>query len=226
MGKGVSAGAVRKGSFFRRPVKFPIALLFFLFLSCSFDYGNKEEAERVLPDLIMENVDYVRVRGGEPSVRFQAELAERYENKQLMNLKKLVFEQYEDKDTINSSGSAGNAHIELDSGNISFTEDVFISVDSEDITIQTSELKWKDKEKQLSGSPANSVDINRSDGTSFSGVGFFADARYWTWSFDSGVSGVYVEEDDKEEAADGDEAEDEDEGSFMDESQSGSFLEE
>lgn len=183
------------------------ASLFMLFFSCSFDYGNKDAAEKNLPDLIMENVDYMRVRGGEPTVRFKAELAERYEDKQLMNLQKLDFEQYEDKGAnINAWGSAGNAQVELESGDISLAGNVFVSVDSEDITIQTADLKWKDEERKLSGSLTNAVDINRSDGTSLSGVGFQADVRLRTWKFDSGISGVFVEEEEEieEEAAGGD----------------------
>jgi LPS export ABC transporter protein LptC len=149
----------------------------------------------------MEDVEYVRVRGGDPQVRFMAENAERYENRQTMNLKKFAFEQFENNGVeINASGSAGEAKVELDSGNIELGGGVRIAVDSEDITIETSRLDWRDKERSLKGAPNGEVEIYRSDGTSFSGRGFTADARLRTWEFTSGVSGSYTETDDEEDA--------------------------
>ena len=46
------------------------------------------------------------------------------------------------------------------------------------------------------------MDIQRSDGTVFSGMGFSADSRRRTWTFTGGVEGSYVDtepEDDGEE---------------------------
>jgi LPS export ABC transporter protein LptC len=177
-----------------------LPVLLVVLFSCSFDYGNKGEEENDQPDLIMEKVEYVRIRGGDPMVRFQAELAERYEARQIMHLKEFSFEQFENHGKeVNSWGNAGEASVELDSGNIQLSSGVRILVDSEDITILTDILRWQDKEKQLSGSPTGRVDIRRSDGTSFSGQGFSADARARTWVFDSGVTGVYVDSDDEPE---------------------------
>ena len=63
------------------------SFLFFLFVSCSFDYGDASSSEKDQPDIVMENVEYVRVRSAELQARFQAELAERYEERRLMQLK-------------------------------------------------------------------------------------------------------------------------------------------
>ena len=172
----------------------PLVILIFL-CSCSFEYGNRDEEENTKPELIMRDVDYVRVRNGDPVVRFLADYAERYEKRQLMNLENLSFLQYENNwDEINIQGNAGKAMIELESGNIDLSGGVFISVDSEDITIQTSALKWLDKEGNISGPVSGIVEIQSSDGSKFAGVGFSADSRYRTWVFESGVSGVFVEE--------------------------------
>jgi hypothetical protein len=148
----------------------------------------------------MRDVEYVRVRGGDPVVRFKAESAERYEEKQIMNLRNFSFEQFENhSDEIDAVGKAGKASVALDSGNINLGGGVRISVESEDITIETPGLDWLDKEHHLVGSPTGEVDINRSDGTKFSGRGFSADTRSRTWTFSSGVGGSYVEKDDDEE---------------------------
>ena len=169
-----------------------------LLAACSFDYGNnKDGAEK--PDIVMRNVEYVRVRGGDPLVRFEAEYAERYEEKKIMNLREFQFEQFENKgEEINATGQAGEASIELDSGNIDLSAGVRISVDSEDVTIETAALHWRDKERQLRGNPDDEVQIKRTDGTIFTGMGFFADARERTWEFLYGAHGSYVDEEKKD----------------------------
>jgi LPS export ABC transporter protein LptC len=179
---------------------FLFSVLWVLFLSCSFNYDTSPEEDKNQPDIIMKDVEYVRIRGGEPVVRFRAESAERYEDRQTMNLGNFLFDQFEDHGTeINASGSARDASVELDSGNIRMNGDVRIAVDSEDITIETAGLEWRDKEKQLSANPEAPVEISRSDGTRFSGVGFSADTRSRTWEFSGGVSGSYIDEEEDEE---------------------------
>jgi LPS export ABC transporter protein LptC len=174
-----------------------------LALSCSFDYGNREAANKDLPDIVMEDVEYVRIRDGEPQVRFMAENAERYEERQTMNLWNFSFEQFENKGgDVNAAGSAGEAKVELDTGNIKMGGGVRIAVDSEDIIIETDGLDWDDKNRGLKGSPEGEVEIYRSDGTNFSGRGFTANARSRTWEFTSGVSGSYTEKEDEDDDED------------------------
>jgi hypothetical protein len=76
---------------------------------------------------------------------------------------------------------------------------VRIEVDSEDIAIETKILDWQDKERQLFAGTGEPVEILRSDGTSFTGWGFSADARRRTWSFTDGVQGIYIDDDDDDE---------------------------
>jgi LPS export ABC transporter protein LptC len=182
---------------------FHILIILFLAGSCSFDYGNEAAENEDQPDIIMGNVEYVRVRDGDPVVRFRAQLAERYENRQTMELQNFSFEQfYAHGDEINATGRAGNALVELESGNIQLEEGIIISVDSEDITIETDNLSWEDEKRILAGRKESTVDIQRSDGTVFSGQGFSADARSRTWAFTGGVNGTYIDtEEDEEEPA-------------------------
>lgn len=161
--------------------------------SCSFDYGTFGYAGEEQPDLVMREVEYVRVRNGDPAVRFQAEQAERYEKRQTMELKNLSFEQFENRgEEVNAQGRAGAASVELESGNVNLNNGVRIEIDSEDIIIETGTLSWLDKEKELSGGENAEVRIFRNDGTNFSGKGFISNARSRTWEFSSGVEGSYV----------------------------------
>jgi LPS export ABC transporter protein LptC len=174
-------------------------LLGMAFFSCSFDYGPAASDIEDIPDITMDNVEYVRVRNGDPRAKFTAEHASRYEDKQTMDLKNLSFEQFENHGKeVNAEGRAGSASVELESGNIRMDDGVHITVESEDYIIETGSLEWYDQDRLLS-SGANEVNIRRDDGTSFSGHGFSADVRNRTWSFSAGVSGTYVHEDKEDE---------------------------
>jgi LPS export ABC transporter protein LptC len=168
--------------------------------SCTFDYGNAAGEESDQPDIIMDDVEYVRVRNGDPIVRFQAERAERYDKKHAMELRNFSFEQFENQgEEINAVGRAGSASIDLESLDVRLGGGVSIDVESEDIIIETDSLNWKDKEKILSGNAEAEVVIARENGTSFSGIGFTADARNHTWEFSGRVSGAYIHEDEEDE---------------------------
>jgi LPS export ABC transporter protein LptC len=168
--------------------------------ACSFDYGETAQENEDMPDIVMKDVEYVRVRNGEPLVRFMAESAERYEKRQTMELRNFSFEQFEHQGAdINATGQAGVASVELDSGNVRLRENVRVAVESEDISIETTSLDWQDKEKLLSGDSEERVDMWRSDGTNFFGHGFSADVRNRTWGFSSGIRGTYIWEEETEE---------------------------
>jgi LPS export ABC transporter protein LptC len=190
--------------------KLLMAILFcltlFVFPRCTFDYGDAASENDDQADIVMGNLEYVRMRDGEPVVRFRAQQAERYENRQTMELQNFSFEQFYDHGReVNATGSAGSGLVELDSGNIQLDQNIIIAVDSEDITIETESIFWEDEKRILSGNDEHPVDIQRSDGTVFSGRGFTADSRSRSWSFSGGVEGSYVdtepEEDETPEAA-------------------------
>jgi LPS export ABC transporter protein LptC len=188
------------------PVSVPrpaLCLLFgiMLFSACSFDYGETEQSDDDQPDIVMKDVEYVRMRDGYPVVRFSAEEAQRFEKKQAMELDHFKFEQFETRaESVSATGNAGLASIELDSGNIHMKDGVHIEVESEDLNITTTTLEWQDKERQLFTGEAERVDITRSDGTTFTGWGFSADTRRRSWEFKNGVEGTFVEKDEDEES--------------------------
>jgi LPS export ABC transporter protein LptC len=179
-----------------------LLLLTAVFLgACSFDYGQTEPEAEDQPDVLMRQVEYVRVRDGDPTVRFQAELAERYEKRQTMELRNFSFEQFDTRaGEVNAQGRAGAALMELDSGDVRLEDGVRLEIESEDITIETAGLDWKDKNRELLGEGEAEVNILRSDGTSFTGRGFSANARTRTWEFSAGAEGTYTHEDAEEEA--------------------------
>jgi hypothetical protein len=117
-----------------------------------------------------------------------------------MELQNFSFEQFYDHgDGINATGSAGGALVQLESGNIQLEHSIMLAVESEDITIETDNLSWEDEKRVLAGNETGTVDIQRSDGTLFSGQGFTANVRSRTWIFSGGIEGVFVDTDDDEE---------------------------
>jgi LPS export ABC transporter protein LptC len=177
-----------------------ILLLCSAVLGCSFDYGGSNGEDLGLPDIVMDDVEYVRIRDGEPQVRFLAERAERYEKRQLMEVQNFSFEQFTNHGgKVDSTGQASSARIELDSGNIGISGGVSLSVDSENIVIETENISWNDGERQLAVTPEETVRIFRDDGTSFQGYGFKANTLNRTWEFSGPISGVYVYEDEEGE---------------------------
>jgi len=177
-----------------------LCILILLISSCSFDYGELESAERTTPDLIMENVEYVRVRSADPIARFQAERAERYERQGIMKLEHFSFEQYGERgEEVNAMGMAGLASVNIQSGDILMDNGVRLEVGSEDIIIETNQLEWKDEPRLLSSGKEEEVNIYQESGTSFTGIGLVIDTRRRTWEFSGVVSGTYVFEESEEE---------------------------
>jgi len=171
-----------------------------LLVSCTFDYGE-EETDRTLPDLVMINVEYVRVRNSDLIAKINAERVERYETQGIMKLENFSFEQYgDDGIEINAAGSAGFASVDIESVDISMDRGVRIEVESENIIIETNQLNWKDEQRLLFTGEDDEVNILRNDGTSFTGIGLRVDARGRFYEFAGDVQGTYVHEDDEDNA--------------------------
>ena len=175
-------------------------LTFLITLSCTFDYGESNSSERELPDLVMVNVEYIRVRSADPIARVQAERAERYEKQGIMKLQNFTFEQYGDRgNEVNTQGGAGNASVDINTGDITMTNSVRLEVESEDIILETNQLEWKDETHIISTGEEEEVNIYRENGTNFIGVGLTADTRKRSFEFSGNVSGSYIQEDDENE---------------------------
>jgi len=179
----------------------PVYTAAFIFMvlaagACTFDYGESESASGTLPDMVMENVEYVRVRSSDPIARFEAERAERFDRQGIMKLENFTFEQYGDRgETVNAFGRAGNASVEIESGDIHMNNGVRIEVESEDIIIETIQIEWRDEQRMLLSGDGEDVNVIQTNGTSITGRGLRADARRRTWEFSDGVRGTYIQED-------------------------------
>jgi LPS export ABC transporter protein LptC len=189
---------MNKNSFYRT-----MSLLAALVLGggCSFDYGTQEPEESILPDIVMEDLDYVRVRAGSPQARFTAERAERYEKRRTMELSVIQFEQYNlATGELDATGWAGEAEVELSNGNVTLKNGINLSVESEEMTLETGWLAWNDGERTLKGGEDAPVMIKQEGGTNFSGTGLSADVRSRKWEFSGGAEGAFEQDDEEGES--------------------------
>jgi LPS export ABC transporter protein LptC len=174
-------------------------VLLLLISGCSFDYGGTGSMGDDQPNMIMRGVEYTRVESTEPLARFNADYAESYEKQNVMKLQDFTFEQYgQSSEEISISGRAGQAVIEINTGDIFMDGGVSIEVKAENIVLETYRLEWRDEQRTLSTGEQDEVTIYMENGTSFTGVGLQAEARRRSWEFSGGVSGQYVLQDTEE----------------------------
>jgi len=181
----------------RKILYFFCVFLVLILCSCTFDYGDKESFGDDIPDLVMVNVEYVRVRSADPLARIQAELFERYDRQNVMKLQNIVFEQYGERgEEVFVYGKAGNAVVNIGSGDIIMDMNVNMEVKTEDVMLETRSIEWKDEPRHLFSGENEIVRIYRSNGTRFSGTGLFINARMRAWDIFHNASGVFIHDDD------------------------------
>ena len=177
-----------------------LGIMIIFVCACTFDYGESENTERETPDLIMENVVYVRVRSADPIARFEAERSERYEKQGIMILKNFSFEQYSERgEEVSTFGRAGFASVDIESGDIFMDGGVRLEVESEDIILETTQLEWLDEPRLLSSGENDEVYVFQQNGTNFVGIGLKADVRWRTWEFIGNVNGIFISDEENEE---------------------------
>jgi len=166
-----------------------------LLIACSFDYSAMSETEHDKPDLIMQDVDYVRVTDGSISLHMQADQVERYEKKRLMQVQNIRFEQFsKDSTEPDVLGTAGIAQFWTATSDAQFADGVRIVIQSEDLSVEAKSLQWNNSQKKLFGPQDDQVLLKKANGSVLVGKSFSADGRSRSWQFEGAVSGTYQEE--------------------------------
>ncbi len=188
-------------------VRTSLFIIVFAFLaSCSFDYGGATGEGEEKPDIVMKDFDFVRVSDKKIDVRLQGDEAKHWEKDQRMEVRQARFAQYNRSDaSLASSGLAGRAEIDFDSGDVVLSEGVQVYIQQEDTLIESGELHWHDKAGMLIAPDSQTVLFKNDKGSIIQGRGFGADARRRAWELAGGVEGNYVHEDKKESATEAEE---------------------
>ena len=184
----------------KKPAVILFSILTILFSACTFDYGQSSSTDRDTPDLVMKNVEYIRMRSADPIARFTAERAERYEKQGVMKVQNFSFEQYGEKgEEVNAFGRAGHASIDIETGDVIMDNHVRLEVESEDIILETYQLEWKDEPRTLTSGENDEVIIFQENGTNFTGIGLWVEARTRSYQFSGHVSGIFIADDEEDE---------------------------
>ncbi len=182
------------------------------FLSCSLNYEGTlldEEMSDKTPNAVLINFSEVSVRKGSTAYIVRAEKAEAYNRKNLTVFSNLYFAEYSSDNEIATEGKALLANFYSDTENIEFSDDFSIKSLQQGYYIEGRSVSWNGKEKVLSGDEESEVTIGRDDGSYIRGRGFRSAAADKSFSFENGMDGRYISDDDEDpEEEEGEENED------------------
>lgn len=153
-----------------------------------------------IPGIRIYEMEYNDITRGKLRYHAKAETAEMFDSneKNQIVIHSMEFEQYDSKENLSASGSAGKAVRYNNSGNVEITENIHIDSEKEKVSIEGRYLLWQDKERVLSGNITDEIRITKKDGTFFAGKGFYLDSGKNKAEFRNGVYGEYISDPDAE----------------------------
>ncbi len=168
--------------------------------SCSVNYDNIYDTEGTVPELMLDEAVFKRVKDSKVSSEIQSKRLEEFKDSGTVLAQDIQFESRNDEGDVNSFGSAGLMKADTNKEIYEFYNGIHIEAPDRGVVIDGDSLRWNGKTEQLSGEKEKSVTIKK-DGVTLSGSGFSASAVSESFSFASNVGGVYVDK--KEDESDG-----------------------
>lgn len=168
--------------------------------SCSVNYDNIYDTEGTVPELMLDEAVFKRVKDGKATSQIQSERLEEFKDGGKVLAQNIQFETKNDDGQVNSFGQAGLMKADTNEELYEFFNGIHIEAPERGLVIDGESLRWNGKTEQLTGEKNKSVTIKK-DGVTLSGNGFSASAISESFSFSSNVGGVYIDkkEDDGEE---------------------------
>jgi len=185
---------------------FRISAIVFLCLaaaSCSVNYDNIYETEGTIPELMLDEAVFKRVKDGKATSQIQSERLEEFKESGKVLAQNIQFETKNDDGKVNSFGSAGLMKADTQNEVYEFFKGIHIEAPERGVTIDGESLRWNGKTEQLVGERGKALTIKK-DGVTLSGHGFSASAISESFNFATSVSGNYKDEE-KDEGGQGEE---------------------
>lgn len=170
--------------------------------ACSVNYGNVYETEDTVPELMLDEAVFKRVKDSKVSSLIQSKRLEEFKDGGTVLAQDIQFESKDENGQVNSFGSAGLMKADTINEVYEFYNGIHIEAPERGFVIDGESLRWNGKTEQLSGEKGKTVTVKK-DGVTLSGSGFSASAISESFSFSSNVGGVYVDK--KEEEGEGEE---------------------
>ncbi len=145
-----------------KKVIFPVlAILQFLFVSCSLDYGTQnEQQKRILPEMILSDVNFTRIEKFEDTATLQAATLEIFKEDDTIYGNDINFKSY-DKKKVTATGSSEFIKIDNRTSIYLLLGKTNINSIKNGITINSENLKWNDKTSQLTSDNDSIVTIHK-----------------------------------------------------------------
>jgi len=172
--------------------------------SCSVNYDNIYETEGTIPELMLDEAVFKRVKDGKATSQIQSERLEEFKDSGKVLAKDIKFETTNDDGKVNSFGSAGLMKADTKKEVYEFFNGIHIEAPERGVTIDGESLRWNGKTEQLVGEKTKPLTIKK-DGISLTGHGFSASAISESFNFASMVYGNYKDEEKDEAQGEGDE---------------------
>lgn len=165
--------------------------------SCSVNYDNIYETEGTIPELMLDDAVFKRVKDGKATSQIQSERLEEFKESGRVLAQNIQFETKNDDGKVNSFGSAGIMNADTKSEVYEFYNGIHIEAPERGVTIDGESLRWNGKTEQLVGQKNSPLTIKK-DGVTLTGHGFSASAISESFNFASNVGGLFVDKKEEE----------------------------
>lgn len=166
---------------------------------CSFDYTDADiEGERDVstPQVEIENARMVIER--DTRIELTADRIASYPEEHLQRFEGLRFTEYGPDGAVRVSGEAESGVLYLDTEDVELEGTIRFYSQIEEANLETRYLYWENDARVLRGREDESVYIRRDDGSVVEGEGLRVDGRRNAVELNSGVRGVFRNEDESE----------------------------
>ena len=182
--------------------------------SCSFDYKEAmvdEEISGGTPNAIIINLEETVIERGIIAYSLKADKAETYDKKNLTVFTNIQFTEYDKSGEVATEGGVGHASYYSDTEDMEFDKSFKVESLQQGYYIKGDSLSWDGKQKILTADPEKEVTIGKEDGSYITGRGFNSNASNNSFTFENGIAGYYVSDDEDEEDTAAEAGADEDE---------------
>jgi LPS export ABC transporter protein LptC len=174
------------------------AALFAMLLSASCSLPETESAlsaREASPDAVFIGFSRDEIENGIVTFTARAERAEYFQDKGLLVIYNVVFEDRgAEGGSAKSTGEADKAVYHEDTGDAEFSGFVRLYSKEEDTVFETSDLRYFSATQTIEGAPDNSVIVKVGQKLFLHGMGFFADIQAKSFAFRNGVQGSLTTE--------------------------------
>lgn len=179
--------------FFRLGAALLLTVAAFSLTACSFDYREMlltEEEKEQIPDISLARFFQRVYVGNEKLLELRGERLETFESRNIQEIHKLSFVQYDDQGAEYVSGSADFASRDLETDAMLLQGAVIMQIADSGTQIQGDEFLYSPRQDLIWAPNDAEVSIAEGDGGTMRGSGFVVDLLMREMRFDAGAAGT------------------------------------